>query len=37
MDHGTLMEEGSHDELMTFRGIYYGLVQAQYKFLGDAV
>jgi ATP-binding cassette subfamily B protein len=31
------MEEGSHDELMTYRGIYYGLVQAQYKFLGDAV
>jgi ATP-binding cassette subfamily B protein len=37
MDHGTLMEEGSHDELMSIRGIYYGLVEAQYKFLGDAV
>lgn len=37
MDHGRLMEEGSHDELMQKRGIYYGLVEAQYKFLGDAV
>lgn len=37
MDHGRLMEEGSHDALMQNRGIYYGLVEAQYKFLGDAV
>jgi ATP-binding cassette, subfamily B, multidrug efflux pump len=37
MDHGRLMEEGSHDDLMQKRGIYYGLVEAQYKFLGDAV
>ncbi|WP_127585725.1 ABC transporter ATP-binding protein [Paenibacillus koleovorans] len=37
MDHGRLMEEGSHDELMQHKGIYYGLVEAQYRFLGDAV
>jgi len=34
LDHGTKMEEGSHDELMNHQGIYYGLIQSQYRFLG---
>lgn len=33
LDHGSLMEEGSHDELMRHQGIYYGLIQSQYRFL----
>lgn len=37
LDHGNIMEEGTHDELMRHGGIYYGLVQAQYKFLSEAV
>ena len=37
MDHGRLMEEGTHDELMRKRGIYCNLVQAQYRFLTEAV
>jgi ATP-binding cassette subfamily B protein len=37
MDHGRLMEEGTHDELMQKRGIYYGLVEAQYRFLREVV
>jgi ATP-binding cassette subfamily B protein len=37
LDHGKIMEEGTHDELMRHGGIYYGLVQAQYKFLSEAV
>jgi ATP-binding cassette subfamily B protein len=37
MDHGRLMEEGTHDELMRKRGIYCDLVQAQYRFLTEAV
>lgn len=35
LDHGKLMEEGTHDELMRHGGIYFGLVEAQYKFLGE--
>jgi len=37
LDHGNIMEEGNHDELMRLEGIYHGLVQAQYKFLSEAV
>jgi ATP-binding cassette, subfamily B, multidrug efflux pump len=33
LDHGRMMEEGSHDELMRHQGIYYGLIQSQYRFL----
>ncbi|MBO2943109.1 ABC transporter ATP-binding protein [Paenibacillus sp. F411] len=33
LDHGRIMEEGNHHELMTQQGIYYGLIEAQYKFL----
>ncbi|RTE11058.1 ABC transporter ATP-binding protein, partial [Paenibacillus whitsoniae] len=37
LDHGRMMEIGNHEELMREKGIYYGLIQAQYKFLQDAV
>jgi ABC-type multidrug transport system, ATPase and permease components len=35
MDHGRIMETGNHDELMQKRGIYCGLIEAQYRFLRD--
>jgi ATP-binding cassette subfamily B multidrug efflux pump len=37
LDHGSIMESGSHEQLMKHKGIYYGLIQAQYKFLKDVV
>lgn len=37
LDHGRMMEIGNHDELMKEQKIYFGLIQAQYKFLQDAV
>jgi len=33
VDQGTIMECGSHEELMRLKGIYYNLYQAQYRFL----
>ena len=36
LDHGRIMEMGNHDELMRQRKIYYGLIQAQYRFLREA-
>ncbi|PZD93597.1 ABC transporter ATP-binding protein [Paenibacillus sambharensis] len=33
LDHGTIVEQGNHDELMHVRGVYYGLIEAQYRFL----
>jgi ATP-binding cassette subfamily B multidrug efflux pump len=36
LDHGQLKEMGSHDELIAKQGIYYGLIQAQYRFLNEA-
>jgi len=33
MDHGVIREQGSHDELMTAKGVYHGLIQSQYKYL----
>jgi ATP-binding cassette subfamily B protein len=36
LDHGQLKEMGSHDELISKQGIYYGLIQAQYRFLNEA-
>lgn len=35
LDHGRIMETGNHDELMSQKGIYFGLIQAQYKFLTE--
>ncbi|MNI20408.1 putative ABC transporter ATP-binding protein [compost metagenome] len=37
LDHGVMMENGNHEQLMQHKGIYYGLIQAQYKFLQDVV
>ncbi|UUZ97185.1 ABC transporter ATP-binding protein/permease [Paenibacillus sp. P25] len=31
LDHGRIMEQGDHEDLMRRRGIYYGLIQAQYR------
>lgn len=31
IDHGTIMEEGNHSQLMNKRGAYYDLYQAQFK------
>lgn len=36
LDHGRIMETGNHDVLMRKQGIYYGLIQAQYRFLSEA-
>jgi ATP-binding cassette subfamily B multidrug efflux pump len=36
LDHGRLMEMGSHEHLIKEKGIYYGLIQAQYRFLNEA-
>ncbi|WNQ09218.1 ABC transporter ATP-binding protein [Paenibacillus aurantius] len=36
LDHGKMMESGSHEDLMHKQGIYYGLIQAQYRFLSEA-
>ena len=33
LDHGSIMEEGSHEQLMEQKGIYYHLVEAQFKML----
>lgn len=32
LDHGKIVEMGTHDSLMARRGVYYGLIQAQFKF-----
>lgn len=33
LDHGQIMEQGDHEQLMKKRGTYYGLVAAQYKYM----
>ncbi|NMO96999.1 ABC transporter ATP-binding protein [Paenibacillus lemnae] len=33
LDHGRIIEEGNHAALMKQQGTYYGLIEAQYKFL----
>ncbi|XOK63947.1 ABC transporter ATP-binding protein [Paenibacillus elgii] len=35
LDHGRIMEQGNHEELMRHQGIYHGLIQAQYRFLKE--
>ncbi|MFE5317230.1 ABC transporter ATP-binding protein [Paenibacillus sp. NPDC056579] len=35
LDHGNIMEQGNHEELMRHKGIYYGLIEAQYRFLRE--
>ncbi|MEX2104930.1 MAG: ATP-binding cassette domain-containing protein, partial [Bacilli bacterium] len=36
LDHGLIIEMGNHDQLMKEKGVYYGLIQAQFKFF-DAI
>jgi ATP-binding cassette, subfamily B, multidrug efflux pump len=36
LDHGNIVEQGDHDELMSQRGVYHGLIEAQYRFLEEA-
>lgn len=36
LDHGRIVETGNHDELLNQRGIYHGLIEAQYRFLQEA-
>lgn len=33
LDHGNIMEQGNHEQLMERKGIYYGLVKAQFNML----
>lgn len=33
LDHGQIIEEGNHAQLMNLKGTYHGLIEAQYKFL----
>lgn len=33
LDHGRIVERGTHYELYSRRGVYYNLIQAQYRFL----
>jgi len=32
LDHGQVIEVGTHQSLMSQRGVYYGLIQAQFRF-----
>ncbi|MCL6456401.1 MAG: ABC transporter ATP-binding protein/permease [Gorillibacterium sp.] len=36
LDHGKMMEAGSHEDLMKLDGIYNGLIEAQYRFMIQA-
>ncbi|MBU5345567.1 ABC transporter ATP-binding protein/permease [Paenibacillus lautus] len=33
LDHGKIIEEGNHSQLMQKQGTYHGLIEAQYRFL----
>jgi ATP-binding cassette subfamily B multidrug efflux pump len=37
LDHGTIMEQGTHQELIEKKGIYHGLIEAQYRFLQEVI
>jgi ATP-binding cassette, subfamily B, multidrug efflux pump len=36
LDHGRIIEQGDHASLMAHRGVYHGLIQAQFKFFETA-
>ncbi|HWI52402.1 MAG TPA: ABC transporter ATP-binding protein [Symbiobacteriaceae bacterium] len=36
LDHGKIVEQGDHAELMAHRGVYHGLIQAQFRFFESA-
>lgn len=33
LDHGEIIEQGNHEELMTLQGVYYQLIKAQFNML----
>ncbi len=33
LDHGSIVEQGTHEQLMAKKGVYHGLIEAQYRFL----
>lgn len=33
LDHGEIVEQGNHEELIAKKGVYNGLIEAQYRFL----
>jgi len=33
LDHGKIVEQGNHEALMTKKGVYHGLIEAQYRYL----
>lgn len=33
LDHGNIVEQGNHEHLMLHKGVYFGLIQAQYRFI----
>ncbi|KYH34351.1 putative ABC transporter ATP-binding protein [Clostridium tepidiprofundi DSM 19306] len=35
IDNGKIVESGSHDELIKYKGLYYDLYASQYKFLNE--
>jgi ATP-binding cassette subfamily B multidrug efflux pump len=35
LDHGKIIEQGDHDQLMQLQGQYHNLIQAQYRFLEE--
>jgi ATP-binding cassette subfamily B protein len=37
LDHGSIMEMGNHEALLKKKGIYYQLLQAQFKFFDREV
>ncbi|MGE5676046.1 MAG: ABC transporter ATP-binding protein [Mycobacterium leprae] len=37
LDHGRIVETGNHESLMQERGVYHGLIQAQFKFFEAVV
>lgn len=36
LDHGRIVEQGNHASLMQARGVYHGLIQAQFRFFESA-
>lgn len=33
LDHGNIVEQGNHEQLMDKKGVYHGLIKAQYRFI----
>lgn len=33
LDHGVIMEQGNHEQLVARKGVYNGLIEAQYRYL----